>query len=41
MLFALSAFVIGLLITFGLGRHGISEVLIYMIFMPVLIFGWF
>lgn len=41
MLFALPAFVIGLFITFGLGRFGISEVLSYMISMPLLISAWF
>jgi hypothetical protein len=41
MLSALPAFVIGLFITFGLGRFGISEVLSYMISMPLLISAWF
>jgi high-affinity Fe2+/Pb2+ permease len=37
MLSVLPAFVIGLFITFGLGRFGISEVLSYMISMLLLI----
>ena len=41
MLIALPAFVIGLFITFGLGRFGISEVWSYMISMPLLISAWF
>ena len=41
VLFALPAFVISLFITFGMGRFGISEVLSYMISMPLLISAWF
>jgi len=38
---ALPAFVVGLLIVAGLGKIGISQVLSFMIFMPLLIFAWF
>jgi hypothetical protein len=38
---ALPAFFIGLFVTYGLGRFGISEVLSYMVTMPLLIFAWF
>jgi hypothetical protein len=41
MLFALPAFAIGLFITFGLGKFGISEVLSFMISMPLLVSTWF
>ena len=41
VLFALPAFVISLFITFGMGRFGISEVLSYMISVPLLISAWF
>jgi hypothetical protein len=41
VLSALPAFVIGIFVTFGLGRFGVSEVLSYMISMPLLISAWF
>jgi hypothetical protein len=40
-LLALPAFVAGLVIVKALGRLGVSQVLSFMISMPLLIFGWF
>jgi hypothetical protein len=41
LLFALPAFVAGSGVVEGLGRFGVSQVLSFMISMPLLIFGWF
>ena len=41
LLFALPAFIAGSGVVNGLGRLGVSQVLSFMISMPLLIFGWF
>lgn len=41
VLSALPAFVVGVGIVRGLGRLGVSEVISFMISMPLLIFAWF
>jgi ABC-type spermidine/putrescine transport system permease subunit II len=41
VLSALPAFLIGSLAAYGLGRFGVSEVLSFMISMPLLIFAWY
>jgi hypothetical protein len=38
---ALPVFIVGLFITYGLGRLGINEIISYMVLMPLLIFAWF